>query len=65
MEKTQVSIDKETRNELRQVQGKYGCLTFNEAILTLIDHDIGVPFDVIKNCKTLEEVKDLSKRWGK
>lgn len=60
-----IVVNESTRNELRQVQGKYGCLTFNEAILTLIDQDIGVPFETIKNCKTVEEVKALSKRWGK
>ena len=69
MDKTQISIDKETRNELRQVQGRYGCLTFNEAILTLIENDAGVPFAMIKEMaeqgKSIADLLALSRRMGK
>ena len=68
MVKTQIQIDIETRNELRKVQGKYGCLTFNEVILTLIEHDSGIPFQLIKEMaqqgKTIADLLALSKRWA-
>jgi hypothetical protein len=37
---TQIRIEKTTRDSLRQLQGKYGCLTFNEVILLLIEKEI-------------------------
>ena len=56
-----------TKNEIKRVQARYECLTFDEALLTLIENDAGIPFTLIQQMalqgKTIQDLLNLSKRW--
>jgi len=58
-----------TKNEIKRVQARYECLTFDEALLTLIENDAGVPFTMIKEMaeqgKSIADLLALSRRMGK
>lgn len=64
-----IVVKESTRDWLREVQGKYRCATFNEALLMLLENNIGVSIEQIKQMAnegaTVQDLLDLQARMMK